>query len=61
MMNMSHCRLENTLEALRECTEHWEDDLSNNFEIRSRKRLIELCKDISEEFNDDNYDEDEGE
>ena len=61
MMNMSHCRFENTLKALRECTEHWEDDLSNDFEVRARKRLIELCKDIAEEFSDDLDEEYEGE
>lgn len=59
MMNMSHCRFENTLLALRECTEHWEDDLENKFELRAREKLIKLCKEIAEDYSDDLDDEGE--
>lgn len=51
-VNMSYCRFENTLAALREC---WESDgMStpedlNDYEKKARIRLIGLCKDIAED------------
>jgi hypothetical protein len=53
-MNMSYCRFENTLAALREC----EDDLSgvNNLghlsdeEQKCARRLIRLCARIAEDW-----------
>ncbi len=45
-MNMSHCRFENTLKDLRDCTEHMDDELSET-EERCRTKLIELIKDLS--------------
>lgn len=59
MMNMSYCRFENTLLALRECTEHLEDDLEDKFELRAREKLIKLCKEIAEDYSDDLDDEGE--
>ena len=52
-MNMSYCRFENTLGDLRDCSENiWDEDLSET-ETASRRRLVQLCKDIVEECGDD--------
>lgn len=50
MSNMSYCRFENTLADLRDCAEniHDVDDLSHD-ELRARKQLIALCRQIVEE------------
>lgn len=52
MSNMAYCRFQNTLEDLRNCEEHIFDELKED-EDRARKRLIELCKSIAQEFSDD--------
>ena len=53
MSNMSYCRFQNTLPDLRDCYEHiFDSDLSQD-EERARKRLIKLCKEIAEDFTDD--------
>ncbi len=59
-MNMSYCRFQNTLQDLTDCYENIHDaDLSEN-ETKARKRLIEICIQISEEFaNDDMWSEDD--
>lgn len=58
MSNMSYCRFENTFEDLEDCydalineggIEGLEEE-SSEYEKPYIKRLIELCKDISEEF-----------
>ena len=49
---MSYCRFENTLNDLRDCTEHLYDELSGD-EEKARKRLIELCKTIAAETEHD--------
>jgi hypothetical protein len=49
MGNMSYCRFTNTLEDLRDCYDHMndnDDDLSED-EKKARQRLIKLCKDIA--------------
>lgn len=53
-MNMSYCRFRNTLEDLRDCYDSIDDteDLSLE-EEKARKRLIELCKQIAAEFEED--------
>lgn len=53
MSNMSYCRFQNTLQDLRDCEDHLDDRLSED-EAKARKRLIELCHDIA-----DNYDADD--
>ncbi len=45
---MEHCRFRNTLSDLKDCYEHLEDDLSEEEENACRK-IIELCKKITEE------------
>lgn len=60
-MNMSHCRFENTLKALRDCTEHMDDELSET-EERCRTKLIELIKDLAMDYCDlgeEDYDDSE--
>ncbi len=54
MQNMSYCKFENTLEALRECLIdiHLEDDEReerSDYESRARIELISLCREIAAE------------
>lgn len=63
MANMSYCRFRNTLNDLRDCYYNM-NGLNDAEEIRARKQLVELCKDIIDEygemeFNDDERDKDE--
>ena len=51
MMNMAHCRFHNTLAALRECEEAWEESLSHA-EEKERARLLVLCEKIVAEYGD---------
>jgi len=53
MGNMGYCRFENTLNALEDCHEHIEDDISDK-EKEYRYCLIELCKTIADEYGEDN-------
>ncbi len=48
-MNMSYCRWENTMIALRDCYYTLNDPLDSNTEIESRDEVIELCRSILEE------------
>lgn len=52
MSNMSYCRFRNTLGDLKDCYEHMdaEEELRSEEETRARKRLIELCCDIFDEY-----------
>ena len=47
MSNMSYCRFENTYKDLRDCEEHFDEGLSA-CESEYRKKLLKLCKEISE-------------
>lgn len=58
MANMSYCRFQNTVMDLQDCydslhemldDDEMAEDLSSE-ELRAKKRLIQLCKDISFEF-----------
>ncbi|HEY6020888.1 MAG TPA: hypothetical protein VIY48_13610 [Candidatus Paceibacterota bacterium] len=55
MGNMSYCRFHNTLQDLRDCYEHIDDDDLSEEEAKERDRLVRLCKQIA----DDTADEDE--
>ncbi len=55
MANMSYCRFNNTLQDLQDCYEHMDDDDLSEAEQEARTRLIRLCAEMA-----DNY-EDEGE
>lgn len=51
MGNMSYCRFHNTLEDLRVCYEHIDDELSEA-EAEERKRLIKLCTEIARDYGE---------
>ncbi len=47
---MSYCRFENTVDGLRDCYENINEiNKTNEFEMRARVQLLELCKRILEE------------
>lgn len=53
-MNMSYCRFQNTLYAMRECISHIEDDEdTSDMEIKNAKYLYEACKKFIDKC--DNY------
>lgn len=49
MSNMSYCRFENTLNDLRDCYEHLDDEKLLKEEQRARELLISLCIIIANE------------
>ena len=58
-MNMSYCRFENTLAALRECDEAMAeivqdppDELSES-ERKAAKRLLKPCREMADNYGDD--------
>ena len=52
-MNMSYCRFQNTLEDLRNCQENMDDADLGTEEVKARKLLIELCKQIASDFENE--------
>lgn len=50
MGNMAYCRFHNTLQDLRDCYEHIDDMELSESEARERERLIALCKEIADDF-----------
>lgn len=70
MANMSYCRFENTYGDLQDCydalteagsVQEVEKD-ANKYEKQYIRKLVELCKDIVDEFGDyedDDYDDDD--
>ena len=58
MANMSYCRFENTLADLRDCERNMDETYDmDRREAIARKHLIELCRDIAEQFEDVDLDE----
>ena len=49
MANMSYCKFENTLSALKQCADGWQEESNNPREIKSRKFLIELMVELLQE------------
>jgi hypothetical protein len=49
-MNMSYCRFQNTLQDLKHCADYIEDLNLGKEENEARIRLIELCQDITKQF-----------
>lgn len=54
-MNMSYCRFQNTLEALRECVEaldeiDWDIGKLDSDERRAAKQLANLCQQLADDF-----------
>ncbi|KKK82922.1 hypothetical protein LCGC14_2798510 [marine sediment metagenome] len=52
MSNMGYCRFQNTLPDLRDCLEHLGDDNLSDEEIKARKRLAKVCRDLADEWED---------
>ena len=52
MANMSYCRFENTFHDLQDCQENMADELDRT-EKRFRDKLIALCKEIVEDFGNE--------
>lgn len=50
MSNMSYIRFENTLNDLEDCAEHIEDDGLSERENRSRRRMVQLMKQMVEDY-----------
>jgi len=55
---MSYCRFRNTLNDLRDCYYNMEG-VSDHEEQRARQQLIDLCRDIIDEYGDFDFNDDE--
>lgn len=53
MSNMSYCRFTNTLGDLQDCFDHIDDEDLSEMEKQSRDEIIKLCKEIADEFEDE--------
>ena len=53
MANMSYCKYENTLSDLRDCYETMDDEPGNETEKKCKAKLIELCREIAENYGGD--------
>jgi ferritin-like metal-binding protein YciE len=53
MSNMHYCRFQNNYDDLQDCFDHINDNDLSKEEEKARSKLIRLCKDIAEEFEDD--------
>lgn len=53
MGNMSYSRFSNTLEDLRDCYENMDSEDLSDSEARDRKRLIKLCRDLADYYEDE--------
>ena len=51
-MNMDYCKFENTLSALIQCADNWQEESNSSREILSKKSLIEL---MAELLNEEGY------
>lgn len=52
MSNMGYCRFENTVADMIDCIDNWYGADSDR-EIRARTEMIGLCKQIIEDFGED--------
>lgn len=50
MGNMSYCKFRNTLSDMYDCLDDMDSELLLPEEARARKRLIELCREIVEQY-----------
>lgn len=53
MPNMSYCRFENTMDDLRDCLNHIHRKAENDFDERARQAMIELFREIADEYEGD--------
>ncbi len=57
MANMSYCRFNNTLSELEDCRDALrEENISSLSEKRKAKRLLVVCKEIVDNFDEDYID-----
>ena len=52
MSNMSYCRFENTLRDLQDCYANMDNDGLSKSEFYMRRRMVELCMSIANEYDD---------
>jgi hypothetical protein len=52
MPNMSYCRMQNTVDDLEDCAEHWEDATSAD-ELQARARILRICQEIVNDYGVD--------
>lgn len=52
-MNMSYCRFQNTVRDLDDCYDHINEPVSSDEEVEARKRPVEICKDIVDEYDEE--------
>ena len=58
-MNMSYCRFENTVNDMIDCINNMElDEHASDYEKRARKRFVELCAQVAEQYHEELEDED---
>ena len=57
MANMEHCRFYNTLEDLKDCVDHLDDEAPSAAEHKNKARLLKLCHAIAENYDRDAFDE----
>jgi hypothetical protein len=50
--NMSYCRFQNTLIDLRDCEEHFEDELDGE-ELKARQRILAICERIAHNYGEE--------
>lgn len=53
MGNMSYCRFENTMDDLQDCIRNIYREAENSRDEQSRQRMIELFKEVAEDFEGD--------
>jgi hypothetical protein len=53
MGNMSYCRFENTMSDLQECLINIGRKAENDYDESSRQDMIELFKEVAEDYNGD--------
>lgn len=56
-MNMSYCRFQNTLNDLRDCADEVESMTLSRDENKARVRLIQLCQEIAELYDEDSMEQ----
>ena len=57
MPNMSYCRFQNTYLDLLDCANNLGDKDLSDSEKMARKNLLELCKEMIEDFEFNNFNE----
>ncbi len=53
MGNMGYCRFRNTVNDLQDCYYHLSDEIEDDDELKARKTLIRICKDIVQDSEEE--------